>query len=73
MKKISFDIVRRRYGRTAWFSWVYYRIGNADTREEIREPWHRHTPPREEIRQAIAEEIGTDNFQLTHKPRKRRR
>lgn len=71
--KIAFDIVRRRYGRAAWFSWVHYRIGDGERQELRGDPWPAHTPPRKEIRAAIAQEIGNDSFELTHQPRKRKR
>ena len=69
--RIAYDIVRRRYGRAAWFSWVNYRIEDGE-RQEIGTPWHRHTPPLKEIREGIAIETGTDEFELSHQPRRRR-
>ena len=49
-----------------WFAWLYY-SANGEEFQQIRgDPWPVRTPTKEEIRQAIGQEIGipTESIQL---------
>ena len=59
--KVRYFFRRRVYGRNRqWFSWLYYSTApSGDYWKQIQgDPWPVRTPPKDEIRQAIGQELG---------------
>ena len=67
--KVLYFLRRRVYGgeyRRQWYAWLYYSFKGQEFQQSKSDPWPVRTPPREEIRQAIGQEIGIppDSIQL---------
>lgn len=52
---VEFFIERRRYGRSDWYAWVYYKDIQGEL-QSLGDPWPQMTPKRAEVMQAYMQE-----------------